>query len=182
MITAVPTLPRRRRVETGNRGGSPPIDVLVCGSSDRADDGAPILAAERTRANLPEGTRLRIVGQLDIDHLLSVPPGGGVVIVDAAIGIKPGAVVELPLTALSDPDHAIRPRSSHALEIPEVVGLAEMIRGRPLPGRIVAVGARSFGVGKALSPSVVKALQGLADAILVAVEHVREAALPARAS
>jgi hydrogenase maturation protease len=156
------------------------IHLLVCGSQDRGDDGAPLLAASRIRANLPPDVRLKVVGQLDIDHLLSIPRNGGVVIVDAATGIRSGSVVELPLSGLVDHAGAIRPRSSHALEIPEVVAVADMIRGQPLPGRVVAIGTRSFGLGKALSASVARAIPALSQAILDAIDHVRVAALAAR--
>jgi Ni,Fe-hydrogenase maturation factor len=135
------------------------IHLLVCGSQDRGDDGAPLLAASRIRANLPPDVRLKV---------------------DAATGIRSGSVVELPLSGLVDHAGAIRPRSSHALEIPEVVAVADMIRGQPLPGRVVAIGTRSFGLGKALSASVARAIPALSQAILDAIDHVRVAALAAR--
>jgi hydrogenase maturation protease len=156
------------------------IHLLICGSPDRGDDGAPLLAAARIRRSLPTDVRLKVVGQLDIDHLLSIPRNGGVVIVDAATGLRSGAVVELPLGGFVDRAGAIRPRSSHALEIPEVVAVADMIRGQPLPGRIVAIGTRSFGLGTALSASVSRAIPALSQAILEAIDHVRLAALAAR--
>ena len=136
---------------------------------------APIAACELLRPTLPADVLLRIVGQLDIDHLLSIRTGAGLVVVDTAIGIDPGAVVELPLSGLSDGGADLRPRSSHALAIPEVVGLAEMIRGRPLCGRLVAIGGQHFGLGRPISKPVAAALPTLARAILEAVEHVRPA-------
>jgi hydrogenase maturation protease len=116
---------------------------------------------------------MRVVGQLDVDDLLSIPSGAGVVIVDAATGIEPGAIVALALNGLIGHQERIRPRSSHALALPEVVGLAEMIRGRPLRGRIVAIGGAQFGFGEAFSSPVAAALRLLSDAILEAVWHVR---------
>jgi hydrogenase maturation protease len=152
-----------------SRPGMPSIatDVLVCGSSDRGDDGAPIAAAAALRADLPDDVRIRVVGRLDIDDLLDVPAGARVVIVDAAIGIRPGEIVELPLTGL------LRPRSSHALAIPEVIGLAGLLRGRPLEGRVVVVGGVAFGLGASLSPSVARAIPALVRAIRDAVERDR---------
>jgi hydrogenase maturation protease len=149
------------------------VEILVCGSPDRADDGAPIAACELLRPALPGDVSLRVVGQLDIDDLLSIRTGAGVVVVDAATGIEPGDVVELPLTGLSGGATLVRARSSHALAIPEVVGLAEMIRGRPLRGRVVAIGGSQFGLGRPLSKSVVTALPVLAKAVLDAIERVR---------
>ena len=182
MSTTLAVRDHRPSGTTPDRVRPVPIHVLVCGSPDRADDGAPMLAAARIRRNLPPGVQLRLVGQLEVDHLLAIPQRGGVVIVDAATGLRPGVIVELPLAGLTDPSHLIRPRSSHALEIPEVVGVAEMIRGRPLPGRILAIGARSFGLGKTLSASVVKAIPALSAAILAAADHVRDDVIVARES
>jgi hydrogenase maturation protease len=149
------------------------VELLVCGSPDRADDGAPIKACELIRASLGGDVRMRVVGQLDIDHLLSIGSGAGVVVVDTATGIETGEVVELSFTSLSGGRSPVRPRSSHALAIPEVVGLAEMIRGRPFHGRVVAIGGAHFGLGRPLSRSVALSLPLLARTVLAAVEHVR---------
>jgi hydrogenase maturation protease len=156
------------------------IHVLVCGSPDRGDDSAPLLAASRIQRALPDGVRLKVVRRLEIDHLLSIPRNGGVVVVEAVTGLRSGTVVELPLAGLANGATAIRPRASRALEIREVVAVTDMIRGRPLPGRIVAIGTRSFGVGKALSASVTRAIPVMAQAILEAVDHVRTAMLGER--
>jgi hydrogenase maturation protease len=148
-------------------------DVLVCGSSDRGDDGAPIAAAAALRADLPDDVRIRVVGRLDIDDLLDVPAGARVVIVDAAIGIRPGEIVELPLTGLLGGEERVRPRSSHALAIPEVIGLAGLLRGRPLEGRVVVIGGVAFGLGTSLSPGVARAIPALVRAIRDAVDRDR---------
>ncbi len=166
--------PRRGRPSVESRGPVA-VEVIVCGSADRADDGAPIAACRFLRPLLPPDVRLRIVDQLDIDHLLAIAPGAGVVVVDTATGLAPGAVVELPLSGQSPGTAAVRPRSSHALAIPEVVGLAEMIRGRPIVGRIVAIGGNHFGLGRPLSRVVEAALPALAQATVEALAHVRAA-------
>ena len=149
------------------------VDVLVCGSSDRGDDGAPMAAARLLGDSLPSDVRVRRIGQLDVDHLLAVPDQAGVVIVDAATGVRTGSIHELPLRGCLTPATAIRPRSSHALEIPEVIGVADMLRGRPLVGTIIVVGGRQFGRGRPLSASVAKALPGLARTVRSAVDRVR---------
>ena len=155
------------------RGSVHAVEILVCGSADRADDGAPISASRLVRRRLAGDVSLRIVGQLDIDDLLAVEPGAGVVVVDAATGLAPGEVVDLPLAGLGEATTVVRPRSSHALAIPEVVGLAEMIRGRPFRGRVVVIGGNHFGLGRPLSRIVEAALPAFAGAILEAVERVR---------
>jgi hydrogenase maturation protease len=156
------------------RGVATNIDVLVCGSNDRGDDGAPLAASRLLEADPPPYARVRRIGQLDVDDLLAIAPGGGVVVVDAATGIDPGTIVALPLRALLGTDAAVQPRSLHALAIPEVMGLADMIRGRPLAGRIVVIGARRFGLGRPLTRRVAKAVPGLAEAVRVAIEQVAE--------
>lgn len=149
------------------------IEVLVCGSRDHGDDGAPIAAAALLRGQLPNDVRLRLVERLTIDHLLAVPSGAGVVVVDAASGIPAGHIVELPLDGLIHREDRLRPRSSSALEFPEVIGLTELIRRHPLRGRIVAIGGSRFGPGPTLSACVLKAVPALVAATLEAIQRTR---------
>jgi hydrogenase maturation protease len=175
-VTATMSMRRHRRPWARPPGARTiAVEILVCGSADRGDDGAPIAACELLRPDLPDDVSLRTVGLLDVDDLLAIRDGAGVVIVDAATGIERGAVLDLPLAGLLGPDVAVRSRSSHALAIPEVVGLAEMIRGRPLRGRIVVIGGSHFGLGQPLSRIVGAALPRLRSAVLRAVERVRPA-------
>jgi hydrogenase maturation protease len=149
------------------------VEVLACGSLDRGDDRAGLVAAKAVAKVVPDDVRVRTVGQLDIDDLLAVPPGARVVIVDAATGVRGGQIVELPLTGLIGRADGLRPRSSHALAFPEVIGLADLLRGRPLSGHIVAIGGVTFGLGATMSRSVTKALPTFVSAILAAIERNR---------
>jgi hydrogenase maturation protease len=166
------------RPRPARRGAAVAVEVLVCGSPDRGDDGAPMAVMGRLREHLPHDVALRAVGQLDVDDLLSIPVGAGVVIVDAATGIDPGDIVDLALTGLIGQPDGVHPRSSHALALPEVVGLAEMLRGRPLRGRIVAIGGAHFSLGSSFSRPVSAALVPLSEAIVKAVSSVRPSAEP----
>jgi hydrogenase maturation protease len=148
------------------------VEVLVCGSPDRGDDAAPLLAAPLIAKQLPADVRLKVIGLLDIDALLAIPAGAATVIVDAAVGIEPGAIVSMPLNGLIGRD-GLRARSSHALSFPEVIGLAELLRGVPLSGRIVAIGATRFGLGKPMSRRVGMALPDLVRSTLEAIDQVR---------
>ncbi|HXX60183.1 MAG TPA: hydrogenase maturation protease [Candidatus Sulfotelmatobacter sp.] len=149
------------------------VEVLVCGSPDRGDDGAAMTACEAVvRGTLPPGVHLRAVGQLDVEDLLAVPPEAQVVIVDVATGVEPGAVVELPLADLVERG-TMRPRSSHALAVSSTVALAELIRQRPLSGRVVALGGAHFAMGDVLSTPVAAAMPRFAAAIREAVDHAR---------
>jgi hydrogenase maturation protease len=164
--------PRALPSRSGRAAPSVAVEVLVCGSPDRGDDGAPTAAAAVLRDDVPDDVRIRIVGSLDIDDLLAVPTGARVVIVDTAVGIRPGHIVELPLTGLVGRADGLRPRSSHALAFPEVIGLAELIRGRPVQGRIVAIGGTAFGLGATLSPRVASAIPALVAAVREAMDRV----------
>ncbi len=157
-------------------GPVPTVDIFVCGSIDRGDDGAPLAASELLRSDRPANARIRRIGRVDVDHLLSIPRGAGVVVVDAATGVDPGTIVELPLRGLVG-DLSIEPRSSNSLAIPEVIALADMLRGRPLVGSIVVIGARRFGPGRPITRRLSAALPSLAGAIRDAVAHVTEAML-----
>ena len=168
--------PPARRGQAARPGrAKPSVEVLLCGSTDRGDDGAALATADYLRRTLPSDVQVRAVGQVDVDDLLAIGPGAGVVIVDAATGIEPGAVLELPIRGLVGQQDVLRPRSSHALTLPEVIGVAEMIRGRPLVGRIVVIGARSFRLGHPLTTTVAQAIPALARAVESAVAAVRSA-------
>ena len=168
------TVPDASRTRRGQRPrpGAVAVEVLVCGSTDRGDDGAPIAATASLRGRLDPDVRVRTVGQLDIDDLLGVPRGAAVV-VDAATGLRRGQILVLSLDGLVAREDGLRPRSSHALEFREVIGLADMIRGRPLPGRIIAIGGGNFGLGAPLSSRVAAAIPALGDAILDTIAGLR---------
>jgi hypothetical protein len=149
------------------------VEVLACGDPDRGDDGAPLAALAELAPDLPSDVTIRLVGQLDIDDLLAVPPSAGAVVVDTATGVDPGWVVEIPFIGFAGRSSGIRARSSDALARPETVGLASMIRGRPLVGVLVAIGGASFGPGDALSWPVAAGLCSFRVAIVDAIERVR---------
>ena len=149
-----------------------PVDVLVCGAEDRGDDAAGLVAVRYLAHQLPSGVRIRAVGHLDVLDLMDLPGNVGVVIVDAATGMAPGSIVDLPIDELGRL-RTCRPRSSHAITGPEVIGLAALLRREPLAGRIVAIGGAEFGIGAGLSPRVAEAIPGLIASILEAVESVR---------
>jgi hydrogenase maturation protease len=149
------------------------VEVIACGAPDRGDDGAALIAVGRLADVLPVDVQTRIVGELDIDDLLAVPPRAGAVVVDTAVGLDPGWIVQIPFSGLVGRDAGIRPRSSHALSIPETIGVASIIRGRPLQGVVVAIGGVDFGLGEALSWPVAAAMDGFVLAIADAVGRVR---------
>ena len=150
------------------------VEILACGSPDRGDDGASMAAVSRLADSLPSDVRIRVVGQLDIDDLLAVPRGAGAIVADTAVGVDPGWIVEIPFSGLAGRESGIRPRSSHALSIPETIGVASMIRGRPLEGIVVAIGGVDFGLGEPISWPVMAGLDAFTMAIADAVRRVRD--------
>jgi hydrogenase maturation protease len=154
------------------------VQVLVCGSADRGDDAAPAAAAQRLTPERLHRMQFRLVGQLDVDHLLAVPRGAAAIVVDTAVGIVPGRIVVLPLNGLIGRGR-IRPRSSHALAIPEVVGVADVIRGRPLRGAVIVVGGSRFGLGDSMSDAVARHIPALAAKVVEVANLLRSGAVVA---
>jgi hydrogenase maturation protease len=179
MTTMLENMPSVRHVDTGQGARVDPspvihVDVLACGAPDRGDDAAAVIAVGRLADVVPDDVRTRIVGQLDIDDLLAVPVGAGAIVVDTAVGIDAGWIVEIPFSGLVGRDAGITPRSSHALSIPETVGVASIIRGHPLPGIVVAIGGVDFGYGEALSWPVAAAMDAFVLAIADAIGRIRQ--------
>ncbi|HKO34771.1 MAG TPA: hypothetical protein VJY85_13575 [Candidatus Limnocylindria bacterium] len=78
-----------------------------------------------------------------------------VVLLDAVNGIAAGALVDVPLTGVSDAcARGLSPASSHALPIPLTLGVVERLAGKLPEGRFLGVGAASYAVGAPLSPPV----------------------------
>ena len=137
-----------------------PIRLLVCGNVERGDDGAALAAVTRLLPALPPhllaGLDVRACEQLELEDLLELPVDTACVIVDAALGVVPGATVTLRLSEVPDRDARTGPvaRSSHVLPIGQVVAMAQVMRGRPIDGSLVAIGGDSFGFGPGLGQAV----------------------------
>ena len=149
------------------------VEVMVCGGFDRGDDAAGLAVLIDLTAHLPADVSTRFVGQLDIDDLLAIPAGAGAVVVDTAVGVDPGWVVEIPFIGFAGRESGIHARCSDALARPETVGVASMIRGRTLLGMVVAIGGASFGPGEDLTWPVASGLPAFRLAIADAIERVR---------
>lgn len=154
------------------------VRLLVCGNSDRADDGAALRAVRsflaRRHYRMGRDVSVERCDQLDVLHLLDVPTGQAVVIVDAAIGVEPGEVVTTTLEELIDYPQGPSPHSSHSLPINQLLGVANVLAEKPLEGLFVGIGGSDFGFGQRLSSSVVRGL----PAFVSAIDHAVEALLP----
>jgi hydrogenase maturation protease len=150
-----------------------PIPVLLCGERLRGDDGAAALAACLLPPDVVALATISEPGELSPDALLAISPATPLVVADAAVGIPAGAVVVLDLEALADAeaDGAI-PASSHAFPAQEVLALVAEIRGSPVRGSFVGIGAATFGFGEPLSARVAEALPGFAAAIAAEIRRL----------
>ena len=109
--------------------------------------------------------------QLELEDLIELPGEMACVVVDTAVGLVPGAVVTIALTEVPGHDAATGPaaRSSHILPIGQVIAIAELMRGCPLDGSLVAIGGEAFGFGPGLGRQVLAALPAFRAAIEAAL-------------
>jgi hydrogenase maturation protease len=150
----------------------PAVRLLVCGNAHRRDDGAAPFAVGQLLPRLRRGrcvVEVTRCGQLDVQHLLDVPAGEPVVLVDAAVGVPAGEVIVRPLDELIDFPNGPSPHSSHALPASLVLGMANAIAEQPLSGVFVGIGGADFGYGDTLSPKVREQLPAYVDAIVEAI-------------
>jgi hydrogenase maturation protease len=159
-----------------------PVRLLVCGNGDRADDGAALRAVRSFVAGrhyrIGRDVSVERCDQLDVLHLLDVPSGQALVIVDTAVGVAPGEVVTTTLEELIDHPEGPAPHSSHSLPINQVLGVANVLAEKPLEGLFVGIGGSDFGFGQRLSEAVVRGL----PAFVSAIDHAVEALLPLSAA
>lgn len=163
-------------IETADWIAAPPcVRLLVCGTADRGDDGAAIVAAATLLPALSETQRtlleIRRCGQLDVDDLADMPRGMAALIIDAAVGIAPGAIVSASFEELVAGVGVPAPRSSHALPVSQVLALTATL-GRLPRGTFVGIGGRRFGFGQGLSRSVRAAMPAYREAIVAEIERL----------
>ncbi len=161
------------------RAPRPAVRVLVCGNAERGDDGVAPAAMAALLPRLPreiaERVEVRDAGELRVEDLQDMPPGVRCLVVDAVAGVAPGEVVRRPLGALGVAA-GFSARSSHQLPIHLVIGLAGILRDRPVEGTFIGLGGEAFGYGTPLSPAARGALPAFADVI---EGELRELALAA---
>ena len=146
----------------------PKVRIIVCGNADRGDDGVAPVAIAALLPTLPlpllETLDVREATELRVEDLTDLPAEAGCLIVDAVAGVEPGRVVRLRLQELEERP-GFTPRSSHQLPIHLVVGLAGILRGRPVDGTFVGLGGLEFGYGTPLSAVARAAVPAFGDAI-----------------
>ena len=151
---------------------APTVRVLVCGSADRGDDGAALSAIAHVLPALDpaicQRLEIRRCPQLDATDLIDVSPDEVCLVLDTVVGVAAGEIIELPLEALVG-SAAIAPRSSHALPIQQVLGIAEAVRGGLPAGRFLGIGGKWFGFGSTRSRAVRESMPAYERAVRAAI-------------
>lgn len=162
---------------------SPAVRLLVCGNADRGDDGAAVAAVAHFLPRLEDAIRHRIevrrCAQLDASDLIDVPDGEACIVMDTVVGVDAGTIVTMPLEALANDGHGVSPRSSHALPIDQVLGIAAAVRGALPSGVFVGIGGRRFGFGARRSRAVTQSMRAFECATEGEVRRLASAALVA---
>jgi hydrogenase maturation protease len=161
------------------------VRLLVCGNADRGDDGAALAAVAHLLPRIEDSIRHRIdvrrCAQLDATDLIDVPSHQVCVVVDTVVGIDPGSVVTMPLAELASAESTVAPRSSHALPIGQVLGIAAAIRGQLPEGVFVGIGGKRFGFGNRRSRAITGGMRTFERTIEGEVRRVASAAVVAGA-
>jgi hydrogenase maturation protease len=161
---------------------APTVRVLVCGSADRGDDGAALCAVAHILPQLEPALRQRVeirrCPQLDAADLIDVADGEACLVLDTVIGVEPGIVVQIPLDELTRLE-AVAPRSSHALPISQVLGIAEAIRGQLPRGSLVGIGGKWFGFGETRSRAVRDGMAAFEQAAAHAIQELSQPTIAA---
>ena len=153
---------------------APVLRLLVCGNADRGDDGAALCAVAHVLPSLDAAVsrqlEIRRCSQLDATDIIDIPEGEACLILDTVVGVGAGEVVELSLDALIDRP-SIAPRSSHALPIGQVLGIARAVRGDLPDGRFVGIGGKWFGFGDVRSRALREGMPAYEQAIAAAIHE-----------
>ncbi len=153
----------------------PVVRLIVCGNADRGDDGVALAAAATLlpalSPTLTPKLEVRRCPDLRTEDLIDLPDGVQALVIDAVIGLSPGDVVRVPLGDLAARP-AFTPRSSHQLPIDLVVGLAGVIRKRPVQGTFIGLSGHRFGYGTPLSRAARAALPTFRVAIEAELERM----------
>lgn len=159
---------------------APAVRILVCGSADRGDDGAALRAVAHVLPALEPEVRQRLevrrCRQLDPVDLIDVGMDEACIVLDTVVGIAPGAVIEMPLAELAT-SSSISPRSSHALPIDQVLGIALAVRGSLPRGTFVGIGGKWFGFGEVRSRALREGMPAFEQATAAAIRALVLAAI-----
>jgi len=152
--------------------GSDRVVVFACGNADRGDDAVAARSVEHLRLQADGAVEVRISDAIEPDELARLSPGERVVIVDAVSGVSPGSIVMSDLRDIDRLGPVMQASSTHQLPLPQVVGLASVLRGVPLEGRFIGIGIENVEPGHDLSPAVLAGLPALRQTIDIVTEEL----------
>lgn len=164
------------------RAMTAPVAVFPCGNPDRGDDGAALAIGSDEALAGHAGVELYQPGDLGVEVLVDLPAETRVLIIDAVIGPAPGAIVTARLDDLGSLGRTASATSTHVIPLDRLLGLVAIMRGAPLEGLVVGIGAAQAWPGSGLSAPVAAALPDLAAAVRSAVEQLVSTHPPASAS
>lgn len=154
---------------------APTLRLLVCGSSDRGDDGAALRAVAHLLPGLDEDIRrqleVRRCVQLDATDVIDVSDGEACLVLDTVVGVEAGSIIEVGLDELADRP-TVAPRSSHALPIDQTLGIARAVRGALPSGAFVGIGGKWFGFGDVRSRALRDGMAAYERAIEAAIRRL----------
>jgi hydrogenase maturation protease len=135
--------------------------VVGYGNALRGDDavGSTVAGLLAAGGHLP-GARIEARHQLTPELAEDIAAARLVVLVDAAIGGRPGDVVVHPVVRC---DGRL---ASHGADCAAIVDLASRLYGRTPPVVLISVSAEQFEPGAGLSPELESALPGVIRAIV----------------
>lgn len=160
-MTAVP-------IVDGSAIGSRVV-LLACGHRDRGDDAVAAIAVAGLATEARALVAIEVCDALQPESLTRVASDASVVIVDAVAGPPAGQVIEIDLADMGAMTRQTLVASSHQLPLARLVGLAGILRGRPLEGIFLGVGVADVSLGAGLSAAVETSLPLLTRAIEDAV-------------
>ncbi len=142
--------------------------IIACGNSDRADDAAGVLVAERLRR---VGIRAKVCNGAPPDLMEAWSADEDVLVVDCVVTGDPIGTVHLwdasrPLTFRSSV-------SSHGLGLGEAVEMARAIGCLPARLRIYGIEGKNFDVGGDISIEVLRGVTKVVDKIVAEMGRVQ---------
>ena len=149
----------------------PRIAVIGIGNPDRGDDAFGRVVAARLRGRLPEHMHL-IEQDGEATALLDqLGDADAAILIDAAVsGGEPGQIRRFD--AACEPLPAAKfGLSTHGFGLAEAIELARILGKLPSRCIVYAVEARSFELGAALSPELVRAVDDVVARVIAEVDE-----------
>jgi hydrogenase maturation protease len=149
----------------------PRIAVIGIGNPDRGDDAFGRVVAARLRGRLPEHMHL-IEQDGEATALLDqLGDADAAILVDAAVsGGEPGQIRRFDVAC--EPLPAVKfGLSTHGFGLTEAIELARILGKLPSRCIVYAVEARSFELGAALSPELVRAVDDVVARVIAEVDE-----------